>query len=595
MRQKFILFLLIPLILFSIESPELKAMQNDSVNLMAEEIKENIAAAISANNLAFQAEKRFELGRIFFKNEEFGAAYGEFLQFIDVVKQMNDEEKLINANLEVGRVYKQKQVFDVALDFFFKALAISEKRFDKVTGDIYSAIGGSYYDHGDFDNARKYYLKSLEAYEANGARKEIAASYNNIGEISRFKQEYEKALEYYFLAVGINKEFENNHFLATNYNNIGNVYLKQERFKEAFKFINLSRKLIEEENNAERLASVFTSIGNYYFMTGDYKKSAENYLKTIGYNSQGSEINNILIRDACLGLSMAYREMGNFRMAYRYFEKYTRLNDFIFNIDEQRKIFEAQIRHEVKQKEQEFRYLQEITERELEKKRDQKIKLTFIVILLVLMLIFLVYSYTLKTRTLKQRTLLFEQQEKLNKLEIEKKEYENQGLAAENKAFEAREQLSRLQKEKLDGEIELKNRELSTATLHVINKNEMLTSIKNSLLRTIHEYEGKQNHELNSIVGEIVNNINLDKDWESFKMHFEKVHQGFFKRMNSLFPDLTSDELKMCAYLRINLSSKEIASILNITAIAINKRRNRLRKKLILGPKDDLFVFMTKV
>ncbi|MEA3446274.1 MAG: LuxR C-terminal-related transcriptional regulator, partial [Bacteroidota bacterium] len=93
----------------------------------------------------------------------------------------------------------------------------------------------------------------------------------------------------------------------------------------------------------------------------------------------------------------------------------------------------------------------------------------------------------------------------------------------------------------------------------------------------------------------IKDNIDSDNDWQQFKLHFEEVHIGFFDNLKTNYPGLTQNELKLCAYLRINLSSKEIAQMLHNTSDTINKSRYRLRKKLNLSNEDDLIEFIRNV
>ena len=135
---------------------------------------------------------------------------------------------------------------------------------------------------------------------------------------------------------------------------------------------------------------------------------------------------------------------------------------------------------------------------------------------------------------------------------------------------------------------------MSMATLLVINKNEVLSNIKNSIESVI-KFKIPEDSESQNIVKLINDNLNLDKDWDQFKRHFEQVHQGFFQRLKEQYPDLTKNDLKLCAYLRINLSSKEISQMLNILPASIDMRRNRLRKKLKLTQHVDLIEFMSTV
>ena len=142
--------------------------------------------------------------------------------------------------------------------------------------------------------------------------------------------------------------------------------------------------------------------------------------------------------------------------------------------------------------------------------------------------------------------------------------------------------------------IEAQNREMSMATLHMINKNEVLSNIKNSIESVIKSKEPKAS-EYQSIIKLINVSLNLDEDWDQFKRHFEQVHQGFFQRLKEQYPDLTKNDLKLCAYLRINLSTKEISQMLNVLPTSIAMRRNRLRKKLNITQHIDLIEFMSTV
>lgn len=84
----------------------------------------------------------------------------------------------------------------------------------------------------------------------------------------------------------------------------------------------------------------------------------------------------------------------------------------------------------------------------------------------------------------------------------------------------------------------------------------------------------------------------MKKDWEQFAVHFDKVHSDFLVSLKSKCPNLTPGELKLCAYLRLNLSSKEIAQIMSITIKSVELSRHRLRKKLQIQPEVNLYIFM---
>lgn len=136
-------------------------------------------------------------------------------------------------------------------------------------------------------------------------------------------------------------------------------------------------------------------------------------------------------------------------------------------------------------------------------------------------------------------------------------------------------------------EVENKNRELSNAAFNLIRKNEALQSLKDNLLDAKNEPRA-----LSKIVREIDAHLEGDHDWEIFEESFNRVHDDFFKRLMQSFPDLTPGDLRLAAYLKMNLSSKEIAPLLNISVRGIENKRYRLRKKLGLPEEANLTEFI---
>jgi len=146
-----------------------------------------------------------------------------------------------------------------------------------------------------------------------------------------------------------------------------------------------------------------------------------------------------------------------------------------------------------------------------------------------------------------------------------------------------------LEREKLDAEIQYKQKELTTHALHLAKKNEILVDLKSK----VEQMEG------GCETRDIINTINFDlKDeasWEHFTQYFEKVHTDFGVNVKNKYPDVTTNELRLMALLRMNLNNKEIANILNITADGVKKARYRLRKKMNLASDDSLETAVLKV
>jgi AraC family chitin signaling transcriptional activator len=150
------------------------------------------------------------------------------------------------------------------------------------------------------------------------------------------------------------------------------------------------------------------------------------------------------------------------------------------------------------------------------------------------------------------------------------------------KELEAQKEIIQLKNSQLNSDIESKNRELAIATMNMIKKNETLNSIKHEL----NKHDGDQN--VTPVIRLIDKNINNAEDWKFFEEAFNHADKDFFKKVKELHPLLTANDLRLCAYLRLNLSSKEIAPLLNISVRSVEIKRYRLRKKINLGREINL-------
>jgi len=101
--------------------------------------------------------------------------------------------------------------------------------------------------------------------------------------------------------------------------------------------------------------------------------------------------------------------------------------------------------------------------------------------------------------------------------------------------------------------------------------------------------------DLNEIISIIKSDLRLDEDWNKFSLHFDKVHQDFIKKLKIKFPELSTKDHKLCAFLKMNLSTKEISPLLNISIRGVEISRYRLRKKLELERSVDLNIFLNEI
>jgi len=196
------------------------------------------------------------------------------------------------------------------------------------------------------------------------------------------------------------------------------------------------------------------------------------------------------------------------------------------------------------------------------------------IVLYILLALFLLYSMHIASKRYykKQREDLLEKAQR----ELELQELENS------------QKIIKLNNDKLRSDIVNKNRELATSTMSIIKKNEFLNSIKSELIA-----EGKVN--LDKVVKIIDKNLNNTDDWKMFQEAFNNADKNFLKKIKSKHPELTPNDLRLCAYLRLNLSSKEIAPLLNISPRSVEVKRYRLRKKMALPHDANLTNYILEV
>ena len=132
--------------------------------------------------------------------------------------------------------------------------------------------------------------------------------------------------------------------------------------------------------------------------------------------------------------------------------------------------------------------------------------------------------------------------------------------------------------------------------MHLVKKGELVSKMKTELG---HVMKGISNHPAEGDIKKIIKSIseddNMDQEWENFTLHFDKVHSDFISALKEKHPGISNNEVKLCAYLRMNLSTKEIAQLMNISVRGVEVSRYRLRKKLELATEVSLFDYLINI
>ncbi|MCF8365249.1 MAG: tetratricopeptide repeat protein [Bacteroidales bacterium] len=610
-------------------SQKIVALNDYAEALLETELEEATNIAMQALDLAEKLNDHEQTSRAQHIIADAWYYRNNFLNAIKYYQACAQTEKELNGPLsqgyqnrlnDVGYCYNELALFEKAISYYQQALGIAQQRndLDEVAANL-NNIGQSYFSKGDYSKAITYFDQALKIDLERGNDEYISIDFNNIGKVYYTWQKYDKAIEYYLEGLDRALAAGNESMQAIRLSNIGQAYEAKGETDKALDYVNRALQIDERLGNTEKIGVRHSHIGLIYLKMGDYKKSLESLAKAnqifnftknvsskiitlnhLGTLMQKQDRHNEALEyfDTAAGLARKHQiraeemralknisdiqgQQGNFQQALKYYQLFAQIKDSIFNEEKHRQFAKFEARYENEKKEKENELLRQ--EANIQRKQKTIFILTGIASLLLALSFMVLFS--MKRKSLIQNSKLHEKERELHALAIEKKEKENQHL---QDVLFAEAQINRLQTEKL----QQKNRELSTSTIHILNKNEVLGNIRKMAADWMKQDNFDKTKNLKKLIHEVDQNTDLDEQWEQFKLHFESVHKGFFERLLKNFPKLTPNELKLCAYLRMNLSTKEIAQMLNISTESVTTKRYRLRKKLDLENEENLVGYL---
>jgi len=213
--------------------------------------------------------------------------------------------------------------------------------------------------------------------------------------------------------------------------------------------------------------------------------------------------------------------------------------------------------------------------------------IAYTVYLLVCIFILLLTVYLIRRRIkIVQIRLKQKQDEELKAKELKFRE----------EALMVEKEIVQLRNEKLKNEVVFKNRELASSTMNIIHKNEVLSYALGELKKALKKIQDPMALvQVKKLAKTVEKEFNSEEDWEQFELHFDQVHENYLQKLRKEYPQLSPKDLRMCAYLRMNLSTKEIAPLMNISVRGVEISRYRLRKKFELHRDDNLIEFLLNI
>jgi len=370
----------------------------------------------------------------------------------------------------------------------------------------------------------------------------------------------------------IRQNLNNKFGIAESLNNIGLTYQRSRKYDLATEFLLESIKIKESINNIAGLAASYESLGDIGREQKDYTKADVYYKKALEYAISAKS--KKWQKSIYSNLYQLEKERNNYAKSLDYFEKFIEIKDEAFGEDKFKEIKQIEAKFKLKQKENELSIMEsEITAFNAQQSKQRVLRNSLIVGLIFTLILGIVFFNWQKTRTRKTKQL------QSAKLALTETDLEN----------------LKLKEKELENELEFKNKELASYTINFIQKNnlfEELVVIKDQLANSSGQGLNESLKKLDQLVKK---NYQVDKDWDDFKLYFEKIHSGFFNAILKISPDLSNSDLKLCTLLRLNLNTKEAANILGISPESVKTARYRIRKKLNLVREENLVSYLMAI
>jgi tetratricopeptide (TPR) repeat protein/DNA-binding CsgD family transcriptional regulator len=498
----------------------------------------------------------------------------------DLYAKLKNQAGIATAYNNTGLVLNQQARYPEALENFLYALSIRQKLQDrKAIALMTENIGMIYFRQEDYQEALRYFEESRRIHQNMDNQTLETKVLVNIGATYNRLKNYPKALACHSEVLIFFEKTNNLTGAGIACNNLGNVHLETKNYEEALKYYRKSLLIKEKQKDKRGTAVTLKNIAETYLNKGDLKEAKlhiDQSLKIaeeIGAKEQ--------IRDAYDILAQMYEKTQDFEKALEYEKKASLAKDSLFSSDKTEQIARMRTIYETEKAQREKKIaLQkaQIAEKNilLEKERSQLSRILNYVTFSAIISGFLFAWLFINRIRLKTQKLAAENRAK---------EQENLRLQEE---MQAEAEINKIEQEKLQAELDFKNRELTSNTLYLVQKNEVLLTLKEELEQMIPDTDAGLKPKLRSLQRSLNHSLEVEKDWESFRLHFEQVHPTFFANLQAKYPDLTPHEIKLCAYLRLNLTTKEIANLTNNTVRGVETARYRLRKKLGIEAEENL-------
>jgi tetratricopeptide (TPR) repeat protein/DNA-binding CsgD family transcriptional regulator len=487
----------------------------------------------------------------------------------------NDSLRITRSTIVLAFCEYYQTNYPAALKHFQKAMARARELDEAaIEARTHYGVGISYNSMGDFPQAMAALMHALELAEAHGVAELLGHIHNGIGMVFAHLGDFIRALEHYQHGLESFEALQDSAGELLVLNNLGCVYKALGDDRQAVDSFVRSNALAINKNDARTQAYTMINIGELLHRQGKPDEALEHYNRVLELGRVLGDTNLEASALSSMAAIHINRIDGDLNTALRLCQQAVEIAERTGNGTIWQYLVRVGEIHHVRM---DYDRALEYYQRALEGTRTQGDRFSEYQILSCLAQcheamggVSEAFRYHKLHTTLKEEVVGRQQQQEMMqfriRLEIERAEKDREIL--------------RLEKLSLQQQMEHRAKELAATALHVVEKNEFLDSLKREISEVARVVDGKVRPALRGLMRQVDARINDGEDWDAFERQFELVHHDFIRSLSQRCPALTKTELKVCALLRINLTTKEIANILSTSTKTIDAHRYYIRRKL---------------
>ncbi len=452
-----------------------------------------------------------------------------------------------NINSVLSKIYYALGDFAKSTSYDFENLEYFEKTKDQIgIGATLGNIGIDFYNQNNFDKALEYLNKSLEIAIKNNDSIGIAYQYNTIGGVYyEHYKDYEKSLFYFKEALKVNNYIKNQKQVAINKMNIASAFLMNKWVDSSLVYYLDARDFFETNNDNLLLAECNTGIGEYFYSIGNFEEAIKYTNLAFNISNSINAKENILLASDLL--HKIYLSKKDTISAYKYHILASKISDSLGASKNLKELFLL-----------EFQYNYDKIEKQRLIKTQQKNFIIGIIISSLISLILIIILIYLKLKIKAKSTIL--------------------------------------EKEKMEVKFNFKKKELVINLMALLKKNQMLDEISKKLKLIKNDALNKETKDAVIQISKEIQKSSDNKILKELAMQFQESHSEFYEKLLLKYPNLSQNDLKICAYLRLNMSTKEISELTGSRKLTVENARYRLRKKLgITNSETNLVTFLLQI